>query len=197
MKRAIVLLALVVAPLTPQVPPDALAAPAHRWPTDASAEPEEAAWAKAAALETVTLSLKPVPWLPAVKVTCSQRAIREWVRITCTPVHDPKHEVFMGVVWGMAGGLDEVKASFSLASELERFRVPVTDPFDRFGPLTRKMGASTTVTFPVRPGSAFVLSLDTIGWVDEYDGRNLSVGPGLLLDVSWARGEKGPSIGYR
>jgi hypothetical protein len=198
MRRATLILPVVLlAPLAPHAPPYASAAlptAAYAWPSDASPEPEEKEWAKATALESAKPTMNMSLWHPEVRVTCTQRVLREWMRITCTPSHDGKEDAFFGVVWGMAGELDSVKASFTMASDLERYREP---PTDEIGRLTRKMGASATVTFQLRTGNAFVLALDPIGWNETYDGWTAAMRPGLLLDVSWARGEKAPTITFR
>jgi hypothetical protein len=167
----------------------------HAWPTDASSEPKEEEWARATELETVKPDIELGWWREGVAVVCTQRVIRNWIRITCTPQNVPKKDdMFFGVVWGLAGDLENVKGQFVMASELERYKAP---PTDVVGDLTRKMGASATVTFQVTPGSAFVLNLAKIGWDHGYEGSVVITRIGVLIDVSWALGEKVPTILYR
>jgi hypothetical protein len=39
--------------------------------------------------------------------------------------------------------------------------------------------------------------MDRIFWAEGYDGGNVATAPGFLLDISWAKGEPGPTITYR
>ena len=168
---------------------------AHAWPTEASAAPKEGEWASAVALEAVKSKIRVTSWGSAV-VTCTQRALRDWVRVTCTPPHDEgSSDVLFGALWGMAGEVAKVKGKFAMSSELPRYAQP---PTDETSDLSRKMGASATVTFPVRPGGAVVLRVDFIDWDVSYDGgMSVITRPGMLIDVSWALGETHPIIAYR
>jgi hypothetical protein len=168
--------------------------PAYAWPTDPSPEPKDDEWAGATELEIATDM--PTVWSPSIDgVTCTQRALREWMRITCTPPHEGTDDSLVGVIWGMAGDLSTVKGSFVLASTLARHEAPPTEIHED---LYRKMGASATVTFQLKPGSGLVLGIDQIGWDFNYDGdSNVFSRPGMLIDVSWALGEKAPTIAYR
>ena len=171
------------------------AAPAYVWPTEASPEPKDDDWAGATLLGTDRVAMDTRSWGGTEGVSCSKRALRDWVRVTCTPPHDGVSDVLFGVLWAMAGDVSAVKAKFALASELEKYKLP---PSDFVSDLTRKMGASATVTFRVSPGGAFVLSLDHIGWDESYDGGMTMFSlPGMLIDVSWALGEAQPTIAYR
>ena len=128
-------------------------------------------------------------------MSCTQRALGAWVRIACAPPHPADSDgTLLGAVWALSGDVAKVKGTLSPASELPRFKKP---PSNIEEALTRKMGASATITFPVTPGSAFLLRLDTIGWDDGYDGSNVFTSAGMLVDVSWALGEKAPTILYR
>ena len=59
------------------------------------------------------------------------------------------------------------------------------------------MGTSATITFPVTQGSALLLRIDRMYWDDGYDSSGAYTQPGILVDVSWALGEKAPTILYR
>jgi len=187
----------ILGPVSPA--PVAVAQPAppaseHAWPTSPSPEPKDGAWDSAAELETVRVELPNRWWGGDVSVQCTQRALGEWVRITCTPPHDGTNDVLLGVVWGLAGDLSSVKGQFELSAKLPRYAKP---PENIVEYLSRKMGASATITFQVQPGSAFVLSLDEIGWDETYDGSNVFSRAGILVDVSWAHGENAPTILFR
>jgi hypothetical protein len=190
------------APPSPSATASASAPPTERatplaeyaWPTTPSEEPKDDEWASATTLEGVNTQVQSVSWRPPLSLGCSQIAVREWVRISCTPPTNGLEEAFVGVVWGMAGDLSSTKAFFLLAYELDRYKAP---PQNGMEELTRKMGASATITFPVRPGSAELLSLDRIGWDETYDGASVFSQSGMLIDVSWALGEKSPTILYR
>ncbi len=173
--------------------PAALVA-SYAWPTSASPEPNEADWAGAHDLGAATVSIARSPWVTAAPVPCRQRAVREWVRVTCAPNHEEVSDTLLGVIWALAGDTSTVKATFSLASELPRYAAA---PTDRMQELTRKMGAAATVTFQARPGSAILLTVDEMGWDEGYDGASAFSSPGIVLDVSWALGEKAPTILYR
>lgn len=164
------------------------------WPTEASPEPKEDAWAKATELETKRVKM-PDRWFGGgAEIECTQRVVREWVRVTCTPPHDKPEDTLVGVIWGMAGDLDSVSGDFEMSAELPRYAKP---PQNVVEDLSRKMGASATITFQARAGSAMLLSLDEIGWDESYDGSNVFSRSGILVDVSWALGENGPTILYR
>jgi hypothetical protein len=171
---------------------------AYAWPTDPSAEPKEEEWAGATGLETMTGTVGRPGWSSDLdKVACTQRAVREWLRVTCTPPHDaPDNEsdVLFGVIWGMAGDVSSVKGSFTMASELERYsKMAPGIHKDMF----LKMASSATVTFQIKQGSALILSLDRIGWAFSYYGdSDVFSQQGLRIDVSWALGEKHPTINY-
>jgi hypothetical protein len=169
----------------------ALVAAAAAGPTDASDEPKEEDWASATDLGPAELDKN--KWV--TRPQCTQRAIREWVRVICTPTFDGDEDWFFGAVWGFAGETKPVKASFVPASNVGLFQKAPTSPIEE---LTRKMGASATVTFPIRPGTAVVLGIDQLGWDHHYDGgSNVMTSPGILVDASWAAGEKKPTILYR
>jgi hypothetical protein len=177
----------------PSAAPSAGAAPAKRvaisayaWPEEAGPEPKEADWAGATPLENDTPgAARPDTTSPH----CQEAAIGAWVRVTCTP--GVKH---FGAVWSLAGDTAKAKARFSLASELEHFeKAPQSIGED----MERKMGDLVTVTFPVSPGSATLLRVDGISWEEEYEGSLVLTRAGPMVDVTWALGEKHPSILYR
>lgn len=168
---------------------------AYVWPTQPSDEPKEEEWATAA-----DLGVKTAPWeggralFSEWRVDCAQRAVRDWLRITCTPQLNGFDVEFAGVIWGMAGDVSTAKGSFVLAGTQERYKsLPSRVDTD----LIRKMGASATVTFQVKPGGSVVLGLDRISWATGWDGGEVVVGTGILVDVSWALGERAPTIALR
>jgi hypothetical protein len=169
---------------------------AYTWPTEVSPEPREEEWAGALELSSVRVDIVPrFSWLPTVHdVVCTQHAVGAWLRVTCTPRHDGKEDVLVGSLWGLAGDVAKVKGSFALASELERYKAPPTGEFET---ALRKMGASATITLPLAPGSALLLRLDRIEWDSGYESSSVGIEPGILIDVSWAVGEKAPTILYR
>ncbi len=173
-----------------------LAVSAYAWPTEVSPAPKEEDWAGATDLETVVFDLVPaLEWWPVIKgISCAQRALGAWLRVTCTPSHAGSNDTLLGAVWALSGDAAKAKATFTLAAELERYQKG-TDTF--YLPRTRQMGASATVTFPVAQGSALLLRIDQIGWDDGYEGSSVFTQPGILVDVSWAAGEKSPTITYR
>lgn len=179
---------------SPTVDPRGQTVATYAWPADETPEPKEEEWANATPLETVRPALPNRWWGGGAEIVCTQRVLREWVRVVCTPPHEGEQDVLVGVLWGMAGDLDDVTGQFEMAAELPRYAKP---PESIVEDLSRKMGASATVTFPARPGRAMLLSLDEIGWDESYDGSNVFSRSGIILDVSWARGEKGPTILYR
>lgn len=176
--------------------PAATGQPPHVWPTEASAEPAEDEWAGA---KELPLSPPRSPgWSrpSADPGKCAQNVIREWVRITCpSPVKGTESDARFGVIWGLAGDVSAVKGKMLLAGQTERYKAPPVERPDR---IVRQTGASATVTFQLKPGSAFLLAFDTISWAWEYDGGfSVSSSPGFVVDVSWAAGEASPTILYR
>jgi hypothetical protein len=157
----------------------ALPVSAYAWPTDLAPEPREEDWAAATEL------LSDPPDAP-----CKQQALGAWLRITC----GPDGTVRYGALWALAGDASKVKAKFMLSYEIEHFDKPPSSEGDD---LMRKAGATAIVTLPLAPGSAVLLRLDTIFWDDEYSFSGLISRAGPLLDVSWAAGEKHPTILYR
>jgi hypothetical protein len=98
------------------------------------------------------------------------------------------------VVWGVAGDLKDVKAWFKMLGELG----PPADPTSSVDHIKIGGAAYGTVSFPVRPGSAFVLSLDRLGVDENYDGGIfIGTSQGIVIDVSWVTGEKAPTILFR
>lgn len=163
----------------------------YAWPTQSSPEPTEDEWKGATELERAVANTYR-EWGPPETIACTQHVVREWMRVTCTPIGT--RDRFVGVLWGMAGDLSSVKGSFVQVSTLDRFKSPPTSIIED---LTRKMGVSATVTFQAKPASAMVLSLDEIGWDENYEGSSVFSRAGILLDVSWAQGEKAPTIAFR
>ncbi|HTJ80176.1 MAG TPA: hypothetical protein VL400_00595 [Polyangiaceae bacterium] len=179
--------------------------PDYAWPTTSSTEPTAEEWAKTTVTSRTTPQVRTSTWSDTgITLPCTTSVVREWVRIECAWVQAGKDahvsisestDKFFGTLWGVAGDLSAVKAKFLLAKETDGYKAA---PKDEFEELTRHMGSAATITFPVQPGTAFVLSLDQMGWEFNYDGGAwVFSGPGMLVDVSWARGEKAPSFALR
>jgi hypothetical protein len=173
--------ASVAAPARPH-----LALSAYAWPAELSAEPKEEDWASATDLEPFRRNtdaidaegLRSAGW-------CNPRVVGSWLRLTCTA------GIHFGIVWGLAGDLAKVKGTIPLVSEVERPTKPTADWAET---ATRNMGVSATVTFPVAPGSALVLEIDQIDIDNGYEGSVVFTHPWALVDVSWAVGEKAPTV---
>lgn len=157
----------------------------YAWPTEASPEPKPEEWAKATQLGSVDVKIA------YRDARCTEEAVREWMRIRCQPT-DP--DTTLGVIWGRAGNLDGVQGSFVLAKDSDHFKKPPTNEMEA---LTLQMGVSGEIRFQAKPGTAFVVSLERLGW-DEggWGDISLSIQSGVIIDVSWALGEKGPSISF-
>ncbi len=180
---------------TPAPPKEVVAVKDYAWPTDESPEPSEEDWAGATDLGSRSIDLRRMSWEGGREVLCRQYAIRAWVRVVCTPIQPKRDPVFFGVVWGRAGELSSVKARFLMAHESDAFKA---FPKNKIEELTQRMGVDATITFQGRPGQSMLLGIDLIGWDFNYDGgANPFSRPGMLVDVSWAKGEKAPTIVYR
>jgi hypothetical protein len=155
----------------------------YAWPTEASDEPKEPEWANATELEPAKVTFQ------YNDGTCTQKVVREWVRLRCAPASE---DVFLGPMWALAGDFEKVKGGFALAAS--RTKTPPQSPMDM---AILKMGIAGELTFQARPGKAFVVSMDRMGFDEGWDGATPFVGTGLLIDVSWAPGEKAPTIVYR
>jgi hypothetical protein len=153
---------------------------AYAWPTEASPEPREEDWAGATDLEVD-------PPRNSGGTSCELRALGAWLRITCAPSWHP------GVLWGLAGDVAKVKGRFTLVSEVQHDNKP---PKNEQEDAERQMGASATITLPIAPGSALLLRLDAIAWDEDYNWAGVVSRAGWLFDVSWALGEKHPTILY-
>jgi hypothetical protein len=173
-------------------PPDAGAGPAlpgfadHAWPTQIGPEPEESDWATAVSLDPGGAQGQYAVLGPAA--VCTHKAIGAWLRITCVT------DQTLGALWGLAGDLTNVKASFVTLAERDHPAKPPSYIGER---IKRKMGVSITITLPVTPGSATLLRLDKMDWDDGYNESMAFTSPGCNIDVAWALGEKAPTIFYR
>jgi hypothetical protein len=169
----------------------------YAWPKDASDKPNEDEWEHATELEEVKTSVR--SWWGKIPATCLQRVVREWVRIECLPPdlmaeNFRESRRFYGSLWGLAGDISSASGQFQLVSTLEPLAQD-SDPNSVSGRLIRRMGAIATVTFQAKCGSAMMLRMDQILWADQYDGGgNVLLDPGIIIDVSWALGEKHPTI---
>jgi hypothetical protein len=179
--------------------PTGMPVSSYAWPKEASEQPKEEEWAGATELESIT-TVATSGWLKK-PVKCRQRALREWMRIDCSPPDPPTKEFlegqrFYGSLWGLAGDVSGASGQFQLVSAVETYaKATAPNPTDVPGRLTRAMGAVGTVIFQAKYGSATMLRLDEIFWAEHYDGGgNVLVSPGIVIDVSWALGEKQPTI---
>lgn len=165
----------------------------YAWPTETSKEPTDEEWANATKLETI-VKLRNNTLIYWRDIGCTPRAVREWVKLTCSGLPESKGEPMWGAIWVMAGDFANMKGSFALMSTLDAFKDPPKDDHDR---MTRKMGASATTTFQMKPGTAFVLQLDELFWNENYGDISVEPRAGFMVDVSWALGEKAPVIMVR
>lgn len=170
---------------------------AYNWPKEASDKPKDEEWTGATELEAMTTTAQS-GW-EKMPVVCRVWALREWVRIECVPPDLPvKHflefQRFYGSFWGIAGDISGTSAKFPLVSKVEKYAKSLK-PEQVSDRLMLNMGASGIVTFRAKYGSATLLRMDQIFWAENYDGGgNVLVNPGILIDVSWALGEKYPTI---
>lgn len=200
---SLVTLSLAAAQAAPASPsgsanagPPGVAVSAYAWPKETSDAPKDEEWAGATELEPGQSS-GPSGWLTR-NVRCRQRALRDWMRIDCdAPGHlnnDTDH--FFGSIWGVAGEVSGASASFVSTSTLERFQKPL-EPRDEGGRIMRRMGATASLTFQVKYGSASMFRIDEIFYAENYMGEgSVLLDPGLVVEVSWALGEKHPSLVY-
>lgn len=177
--------------------PSGIPISAYAWPKEASDPPKDAEWTGATELEGVT-TVAASGWLKK-PVKCRQRALREWMRIDCSPPDPPVKEFlasqrFYGSVWGLAGDISTVSGQFQLVSTIEAYAKTVS-PTGEDGRLTRAMGAVGTIMFQAKYGSATMIRMDEIFWAEHYEGGgNVLLAPGIVVDISWALGEKYPTI---
>ena len=157
----------------------------YAWPTSPSDRPKDEEWSNATVLSPFKIERGTFE-----HSTCEPRVVREWVELKCTPFGD----ALFSVVWGVAGDLKDVKAWFKMLGELG----PPADPTSSIDHIKIGGAAYGTVSFPVRQGSAFVLSLDRLGVDENYDGGIfIGTSQGIVIDVSWVTGEKAPTILFR
>ncbi len=167
------------------------------WPKEVSEAPKDAEWTSATELETAT-TVAQSGWLKK-PVKCRQRVLREWMRLDCSPPDPPTKQFlegqrFYGSLWGLAGDVSNVSGQFQLVSTVEAY-AKRTSPSSVDGRLTRAMGAMGTITFQAKYGSATMIRMDEIFWAEQYDGGgNVLLAPGIVIDISWALGEKHPTI---
>lgn len=159
----------------------------YAWPTEPSAEPTDAEYDAGAQLK-----IPENRWEKGgigVARTCVLRVVREWVRVRCDPVSE---STSYGVVWGAAGDLSSVKARMPLRGTVNPNKAP---PQSFIEESTLKMGAYVTLSFQAKPGSAFLVDIHEMGW--EFGGWGdgfLNVSSAVQVELSWAAGEKTPSI---
>ena len=125
-------------------------------------------------------------------VPCDTFVLRGWVRLSCANLSVSREAASaFGAVWGVAGALDEVKATATLVGT-ERLASLMPDGV----PTVRNMASSVDITFPIRRGSALLLEVSGARWAfEEYNGNFFtSIDPGFLVDISWALGEAKPTL---
>jgi hypothetical protein len=168
---------------SPNAPSGTLAT--YAWPTQASERPKDEEWSKATVLESFKIERGTFDG-----TKCEPRVLREWVEVKCTPLGD----ALFSVLWGVGGDLKDVKGWFKMLGELG----PPADPTSSVDRIKIGGAAYGTLSFPVRQGSAFVLSLDRLGVDENYDGGIfIGTSQGIVVDVSWVAGEKAPTILFR
>lgn len=179
------------------VAPTGMPVAQYTWPKEASEAPKEEEWAGATELEAIATTAQS-GWVKR-PARCRQRAVREWVRLECSPP-DPPNDLnldvqrFYGSLWGLAGDISGSSAQFELVSKVEKYSKG-RNPAQTSDRLTLGMGAVGMVTFQAKYGSATMLRMDQIFWAERYDGGgNVELAPGIIIDVSWALGEKYPTI---
>ncbi len=156
------------------------------WPKTASAAPTPEQWATAQKLAHV----KGDGFGPSA--SCDTFVLQEWVRVVCTDLTiEWDHATAIGAVWGVAGMLDDVKARVTLVGSQA-----LTALMPDGAPTVKNMASSVDITFPLRPGHATMIEVVGASWAfEEYNGNFFSgIDPGLLIDVSWALGEKAPTL---
>lgn len=156
-------------------------------------------WPKTASVAPTTEEWANVPKLAHVKGdsfgasgSCDTFVLREWVRVVCTDLTiEQDHASAIGAVWGVAGMLDDVKARVTLVGN-QALATLMPDGV----PTVKNMASSVDITFPLRPGHATMIEVVGASWAfEEYNGNFFSgIDPGLLIDVSWALGEKAPTL---
>jgi hypothetical protein len=178
--------------------PTGMSVSSYAWPKETSEQPKEEEWASATELESVT-TVASSGWLK-MPAKCRQRVLREWMRLDCSPPDPPKNfpegQRFYGSLWGLAGDISGASGQFQLVSAVETYAKKTDpNPTNVAGRFTRAMGAVGTVIFQAKYGNATMLRLDEIFWAEQYDGGgNVLLSPGIVIDVSWALGEKHPTI---
>jgi hypothetical protein len=184
---------------SPAAPPTGMSVSSYAWPKETSEQPKEEEWAGATELESIT-TVASSAWVKK-PVKCRQRVLREWVRIDCSPPDPPTKEFFegqrfYGSLWGLAGDISGASGQFQLVSSIEAYAKKTDpDPTNVGARLTRAMGAVGTAIFQAKYGNATMLRLDQAFWAENYDGGgNVLISPGIIIDVSWALGEKHPTI---
>jgi hypothetical protein len=169
-----------------------VAVDAYAWPTDASPEPSDADYDAGTLLQIPDNPFEQNKKDNLYRKVCTARAVREWVRITCAGTGT---DTSFGVIWGMAGDLSSLKGRMPLRGDLLKDKSP---PSDFMEASTRRMGASASLSFQAKPGSAFLASISEMGWdIGGWGDASMFVRTGATVDVSWAVGEKTPSIQLR
>ncbi len=161
----------------------------YAWPAETSPEPKDEEWAGAQQLQP--LRVHDTRGSSMTRVSCTPKVVREWMQVTCECPREGGRDVLFGVLWGMAGDFSTVKSRFKTVTEVGRDKTPIENDRDR---LQRKMGAENITTFQLKPGTAFVAQLDEIFWWDNYEGWHVGVREGPQIDMSWALGEKSPTV---
>jgi hypothetical protein len=170
----------------------------YAWPTSTSPEPTEDEWNNATAL-AVADPKKPEGF-DVFSLSCTVSAVRSWVRFHCTgapltypSAHGPPMHT-LGAVWILGGDASTVKGKVPPAVEVTGKPKGEVMQWELYN---LQMGAYADFHFEVQPGFALALGVDEMsvdmGYMDVFIGEH----PGDVVDVSWAAGEKAPTLGVR
>ncbi len=156
------------------------------WPSAASVAPTPEQWASVSKLAHCSGDSL------SASSSCDTFVLRGWVRVVCTALNIERgHATAIGAVWGVAGMLDDVKARVTLVGS-HALTILMPDG----APTVENMASSVDITFPLRPGHATMIEVVDATWAfEEYNGNFFSgINPGLLIDASWAVGERAPTL---
>ena len=155
----------------------------HAFPSEPSAAPEPEAWEKATLLGNVKLG---------EKESCVGAVLGDWVRLRCES-HRASGDAadMLAAVWAVAGDVRSV--------DVDTFAVPAAaleDLMKEGRPFYASGASAFDITFQLKRGSATLLEIVRARWsYESYNGNFFqSIDPGILIDASWALGEKTPTL---
>ena len=160
---------------------------ATEWAKSPGTAPSVEEWAKATVLSKVDGDT-----LGMTSATCETSALHGWVHVVCKQLQvDSDNASGLSAVWGVAGNLENVKVEAHMVGtaglgQLMREGVATVS----------NMASSFDITFPLTEGQAQLIEVSGGDWAhEEYNGNFFTaVSPGLLIDASWALGEKAPTL---